>query len=197
MKKIPQEPRLTQGPAFMERLIGWMRDAANAFNPMADAVGEPRAGATPISQALDGPTFSAYRSTAQSFAHAAVTIMLPNIEEWDTAGCYDPVTGRFTPNLPGYYHFTGQTLMLPTAGNISTVSAYLYKNGSPVRRGDYQNFAASILSACVDGTIFCNGTTDYVQLGIYTQTSGGAASTPYISEPPLDNRFSGFLARRA
>ena len=53
-----------------------------------------------------GPSFSAYQSSAQTLSTNTWTKAQYNVEEWDTANCYDNATNyRFTPNVAGYYTF--------------------------------------------------------------------------------------------
>lgn len=59
--------------------------------------------------AATGPAFSAYPSAQQNpvTVNTWVKVTL-NAEEYDTANCFDSTTNyRFTPNVAGYYHLTG------------------------------------------------------------------------------------------
>lgn len=115
--------------------------------------------------AIDGPTFSAYRSTTQNVTTATWTKALCDTEEFDTASAYDNVTNyRFTPLIAGYYQVSG-IIGFAAASGLTRVHSAIYKNGTIHRRGD--DCAPSLATAggaSVSALIFLNGTTDYVEL---------------------------------
>jgi hypothetical protein len=118
------------------------------------------------------PAFSAYQSTAQTGITSNVaTKMELQTEEFDTNNNFS--SSRFTPTVAGYYQISaGATIPYNnTTGNLITA---IYKNGSLYKFGATTNgfslfFAASTVSALV----FCNGSTDYIELYVTATNNGG------------------------
>ena len=139
------------------------------------------------------PVFSAYVGTAQVVSSGTFTKVACNVEEFDTASCYDTSTYRFTPNVAGYYQFNGQTEN--TTGGGLRIFVQFYKNGSEIKRGNdlglpsgnWGNGGGMVANALV----YCNGTTDYVEFYIYD--TGGQT----IAAGPATSYFQGFLVRTA
>ena len=139
-----------------------------------------------------GPAFSAYNNATQAITGNVNTKVSLQVEEFDTANCFDNTTNyRFTPNVAGYYMFTA-------AVEIATVSnawylLKLYKNGSVHRYGS--NFASSAGGypcSNLSAMTYLNGSTDYVELyaiaaGNSTINTGGTAVC----------YFQGYLVRAA
>lgn len=132
-----------------------------------------------------GPKFEAYQSAAQTLGVATWEKVQLQSESFDSAACFDSTTNyRFTPNVAGYYWFSGR-VAVSTMGAIVWLA--LYKNGVIAKRGSDSpsgDLGGSTLSAMV----YLNGTTDYVELFVQADASRvvttGAANT----------YFQGFLA---
>jgi hypothetical protein len=107
------------------------------------------------------PAFSAYRATsAQSFSSATWTKVQLNAEEFDTNNCFDSTTNyRFTPNVAGYYQFSGAISFSGTVGR-SLVS--FWKNGVENKTGT--DMTSGVIKLNTSALIYCNGTTDYIEL---------------------------------
>lgn len=141
-----------------------------------------------------GPAFSAYVGTNQSVSSGTYTKVACNVEEFDTANCYNTSTYRFTPNVAGYYQFNGQTENV--SGGGARIIVQFYKNGAEAKRGNDLGLPSgnwgSAGGMVVNALIYCNGTTDYVEFYIYDtggQTvAGGNSAVSY---------FQGFLVRTA
>ena len=106
------------------------------------------------------PAFSAYLSSAQTLSGSTWTKITCQTKEFDTASCYDNTTNyRFTPTVAGYYMVTGRTQIASTAtdGSIS-----IYKNGSAFKTG--LNVNTTTVAPIVSALIYCNGSTDYLEL---------------------------------
>lgn len=119
-----------------------------------------------------GPAFSAYHSSAQSFASLTFTKVSLQTEEFDTASCFDSTTNyRFTPNVAGYYQVNGAVAFnSPTA-----ILCQVHKNGTAIKRGVFQANAYSTLVSCL---IYLNGSTDYIELyGYQASSAQNAAAT--------------------
>jgi hypothetical protein len=143
---------------------------------------------------VEWPAFSAYVGTNQSVSASTYTKVACNVEEFDTANCYNTSTYRFTPNVAGYYQFNGQTENV--SGGGARIIVQFYKNGSEAKRGNdlglpsgnWGNAGGMVANAL----IYCNGTTDYVEFYIYDtggQTVAGGNS--------VISYFQGFLVRAA
>jgi hypothetical protein len=107
------------------------------------------------------PAFSAYRSSSnQSFSTSTWTKVQLNSEEFDTNNCFDSTTNyRFTPTVAGYYQFSGAIAFSGTVGR-SLVS--FWKNGAEYKTGI--DLSTGVIKLNTSALIYCNGTTDYVEL---------------------------------
>ena len=120
------------------------------------------------------PAFSAYAGSAQTglSSNTYVKVSL-NTENFDTNNNFDSTTNyRFTPTVAGYYQLNGA--LRATGTGISLITCSFYKNGSEYVRG---NQISGTLSggniAVISSIIFCNGSTDYIELyGLVTAASG-------------------------
>ena len=151
-----------------------------------EAVSQSKLG---VGVAGNGPAFSAYQSSAQTLASATLTKLQFQTEEFDTATCFDNATNyRFTPNVAGYYFFNG-SMAISSSATIGFVS--FYKNGTETKRGSYNSATDGVNT--IEGTalIYCNGTTDYIELWGYI----GAGQA--LSASSVYTYFQGFLARAA
>ena len=137
--------------------------------------------------AINGPAFRAYQSTAQSALSATVeTKILLQTEDFDTNSNF--ASSRFTPTVAGYYQINASTQI-----NGSTTFFYvvIYKNGSAYRYGTYILTTLNNPISVVSDIVYCNGSTDYIEMYANTGTSLSpiAAST--------NTSFSGSLVRGA
>ena len=137
------------------------------------------------------PIFSAYRgSSNQSVSSGVWTKVQCQVEEFDTASAYDNATNyRFQPSVPGYYQFNGQIVVAGTA--VTFVAIDLYKNGSPGKLGAYATIGTTY-GATVNGLIYLNGSTDYVEL--YGYVTGTSPVLNYSSGGDY-TYFQGYLVR--
>jgi len=103
------------------------------------------------------PAFSAYSSAAQSISSSTYTKVTFDTKEFDTNNNF--ASSRFTPTVAGYYQFTAGIQVAAT----TTTQLVFYKNGAVFK---YGNQCASISYVTNNSTalIYCNGSTDYVEL---------------------------------
>lgn len=188
-RKLDIEPRLQGQPPMV---IDWARVVALVVNPVVDAVGDVRASATPISAVLDGPAFSAGRSSAVSMVVNTPNLVIFDAEHFDTNSCYDNTTGKFQPTTPGYYYISGAANISFSAGP-NNVLAMLYKNGAEFKRG---NQSSTSVGVTAQGLIQMNGTSDYVQFYAYPGCASGTA-TLQSDAAGAQTHFEAFFARRA
>lgn len=117
----------------------------------------------------NGPAFSAYQNSAQSLTANVVTKIQFQAEEFDTNNNFDSTTNyRFTPTVAGYYQITSDVAPLTGA----YVYAAIYKNGSEYKRGAQNGSGgAYFYSASVTGLVYCNGSTDYIEIYALSTTA--------------------------
>jgi len=141
------------------------------------------------------PAFSVSRSGTQSISSSTWTKINFNLEEFDTANCFDSTTNyRFTPNVAGYYQMNA-ALYFNSSGSCTRGIVQLYKNGSAFKFGNYMPpiTTDSLRGVAVLSTlVYANGTTDYFELyGFITATS------PYFEEGTNQTYMNGCLMRAA
>ena len=134
----------------------------------------------------NGPAFSAYQSSAQTFSSGYNTVSLQS-EEWDTNNCFDTSTYRFTPNVAGYYQFNFSFLP-PSTSRTSEIQVFLFKNGSSYKSGT-DIIASSTIILSGSAMAYANGTTDYFTFVGYTGTGGT------VTGASISTYFQGFLVR--
>jgi hypothetical protein len=107
-----------------------------------------------------GPAFSAYANAALSVTANTITKLQFQVEEFDTANCFDSTTNyRFTPNIAGYYQINAA---FSGADRVYYV-IYLYRNGVQYKNTNDGNGTTSV-GAAISSLVYFNGTTDYVEV---------------------------------
>ena len=124
-------------------------------------------GATITVASTDAPTFSAYSVATQNTTGNVFLKVACGTEEWDTNSNYDNTTNyRFTPTVAGYY----QVSCFVVLGSATTrLIASIYKNGSPIKKVFDLGDVAAITSGGGTAIVYCNGSTDYLEL--YARTA--------------------------
>ena len=122
-----------------------------------------------IAKVVDAPAFSAYLTSPQTVTGSTWTKVALNAKLFDTNNNFDSTSNyRFTPTVAGYYQFNG---LLDTNGANQTAVS-LKKNGNFFVHGTYVLSAsgsyATTYRSVVSGLIYCNGSTDYVEMFGYT-----------------------------
>jgi hypothetical protein len=142
----------------------------------------------------NGPAFSAYKSSSTNQTDGVLTKVVFETEQWDTANCYDNTTGRFTPNVAGYYQLNASIDAINSnSGPLSLSSIQLYKNGSAFKVGSFNQ--AKIPNAVFSGTVYANGTTDYFE--IYYSETGGVGAYGGTGSNSIWTWFDGYMVRAA
>jgi len=141
------------------------------------------------------PAFSAYLSANQSVSTGVTTKVALNVEDFDTANCFDSTTNyRFTPNVAGYYQFNLNLLGYSSSTAITQCAVYLYKNGAAYIYN--QNaFPSGVVVAgfCSSIVAYANGTTDYFEM--YGNLTG--SSLFFSGSSQRQTSFTGSLIRSA
>lgn len=137
------------------------------------------------------PAFSAYMSSNASFTSGTTTKVTLDTEVFDTANCFS--SSRFTPNVAGYYQINGK---IRVTGTNCTASVNIYKNGSQNIIGTYIAATSSVVFSVASTVVYLNGTTDYVELYGYGDTTSGSPTFQFIA---VGNtcEMSGCLVRAA
>jgi hypothetical protein len=140
------------------------------------------------------PNFRAYATGGTSCASGAFTKLLFAGETFDTNNNY--ASSTFTPTVAGYYQINAKVEFLSTS-TTGLFRLSIYKNGSDYCDGT-PDAARSYLttwspSPAVSGLVYCNGTTDYIE--IYGYNSSG--STFSTDTGTVTTYCSGFLTRTA
>ena len=139
------------------------------------------------------PAFRASASAAQSITASTNTKITLDVEIFDTNNNF--ANSRFTPTVAGYYLFAAEG-QLNAVFNNSTVFVQIMKNGASIGTNGGTGTTASYPSAHITSLAYMNGTTDYVEL--FMQTNSGTlstATTVYVNYDAL--YFQGFLVRTA
>lgn len=172
-------------------VVSYERSATLPVYPGANSTITSLSGlTTPLSVAQGGtgsagaPSFSAYRS-ASGDAVAQATFVKVNFETevWDKGSCF--ASSRFTPNVEGYYQINAVIELATAVPGFATI----YKNGLEHKRSARTSVAGAGVSFAVSGLVYCNGSTDYIE--IYTYHDGVASTTLVgaASETWFDGHF--------
>jgi hypothetical protein len=141
------------------------------------------------------PAFAAYKSSgagAQNPTTNVNTKVTFDTEVFDTANCYSGST--FTPNVAGYYQINASVDCGANSSTLTNASINLVKNGS-IYNWSYMYVTSpqgNDLSAQMHTLVYCNGTTDYID--IYVTTTG---TNPVIYAGQTTTWVNGYLVRAA
>ena len=135
----------------------------------------------------NGPAVRVIAGGTTSIPASTVTKVLLDTEEFDTNNNF--ANSRFTPTVAGYYSVTGQAGWGSTTGGNARCA--IYKNGVAVADSAYVALIAAGLTQNVATLVYCNGTTDYIELWA-AQTSAGA-----LNVVPTTTNFTACLVRAA
>jgi hypothetical protein len=136
----------------------------------------------------NGPAFNARAATTQSISNTTYTKVTLGTEQFDTNNNF--ASSTFTPTVAGYYLITGSVVIQSAAAAVTTL---IYKNGSSVAEGTALP-ATGVFSATAttSAVIYCNGSTDYIDLYAY-QGSGGSVTIA----SGVSTQMTGALVRAA
>ena len=133
------------------------------------------------------PTFNAGMSGNQTITNASTTLLQFNQTSWDTSSAFNTSTYAYTPKVAGYYQINGAVY----TGGSSNSFISLFLNGNAYLRGEQVTGSGNNL--VFNGLVYCNGSTDYLQLYL-TNNNGSSITTSNYS---FTTQFSGVLARTA
>ena len=131
------------------------------------------------------PAFYATATATRSIADSTDVVLTYNTEVWDSGGCFDTSTGKFTPTTAGkYFLFSSMRWDTDTDFQISYLK--LFKNLTNTAQdgfpNDYYNFyyTATIVEA--------NGSSDY----FLTKAQQNSGSAKNLSSSSYGNFFGGW-----
>jgi hypothetical protein len=137
-----------------------------------------------------GPAFSANVSSGQGISNVTDTVVLYDTKTFDTATAYNTATGRFTPQVAGYYQINVNIIL--TGSGITLASSAIRKNGNIAAFVGTSAFTFVSTPYRFSGStlIYCNGSTDYIDTTAYVAAAAGNAVV-------AASVFSGVLVRSA
>ena len=118
------------------------------------------------------PAFSVYSNVIQNLSAATFTKVIFQVEEFDTNNNF--ASSRFTPTVAGYYQINGATTM--TGTGVSRLFTSIFKNGTEYKRGN--DLLVGGYQANVSSLVFCNGSTDYIELYCWINGASSLATSP-------------------
>lgn len=139
------------------------------------------------------PAFRVWLSTASVALTNNVLAVVPNnIVDFDTNSYWDASNYRYTPQIPGYYHFFFNANVAGSA--MTGFYNGIRKNGDNNIVGHIRivNPAGNISTYRLHGTelVYMNGTTDYVDQWVI-----GQGTSPTVNGGQNITYFGGFLVR--
>jgi len=142
-----------------------------------------------------GPLFRVFPSTTQTINHNTLTKINWGSETYDSASCF--ASDRFTPNIAGYYQLNILINMGITSGRNYYFQPKIYKNGSLFANAEPEWYAtgnsAQRTNAAWADTVYCNGSTDYIEIYLYSFDYTASSTITVRGE----SSFSGSLVRAA
>lgn len=135
------------------------------------------------------PAFYSYRSSILTLGSGtSYNTFTFDAENFDTEGWYDTTTGKFQPLLEGYYLFvTSVNFTMGGALPNCTCAIAIRKNGTVFSEtftlvpGIVTDYSPSVTTI-----VYLNGTTDYVDVGVWqnsgtSQGVGNASTKSYLT----------------
>ncbi len=124
------------------------------------------------------PAFSAQAASTQSISNATYTKITLGTENFDTNSNF--ASSTFTPTVAGYYQINA-AIFYNTSASTGLGQIFIYKNGSSVANAVNTMSATGYCGLTISTVVYCNGTTDYIDLYTYhsfataQSTSSGAS----------------------
>jgi hypothetical protein len=165
-------------------------DATSTFGSDIDVTGNV---------VTDAPAFFANLTSDQTLTTGTWSKITFDEERFDVTNDFDNSTNyRFTPSVAGYYQISVGVRCFATSMRI--YATRVYKNGTSFGGFDSNNsYGAAInsntpyLTASSSGLIYCNGSTDYLE--VYARVDGTSPKLDGVNNGLALCWFSGFLAR--
>ena len=169
-----------------------VNDAVTSAKIATNAVGSDALDLTVV----NGPTFKAHKTVGvaqDGVTSNSSTKVLFQTELWDTASDYDASNSRFTPSKAGYYLISAE-LQIEHTATTAAVLAVLRKNGSDYAQGTNSTGMSGVYpSARASWIVPMNGSSDYLEIFVYGQASGGTFN--FADNTIYRNEFEGIWLR--
>jgi hypothetical protein len=125
-----------------------------------------------VSSVTSGPTFSAYSASTQNPTSGVATKVVFGTEDWDTNSNF--ASSTFTPTVAGYYQVNAQ-VSLAADTSLTAGMIHIYRSGAAYATAENNaNSGNSYLGLSISSIVYCNGTTDTIE--IYATATGTGAS---------------------
>ena len=145
---------------------------------------EVLAGAAPYTNS-NPPAFAAVGSVNTVIAVAFTAVQVAyNTVTFDSNNWYSTSTNRYTPQQAGYYQINCSARLFTSSGTAEG-ALQLRKNGTVIQ----QQSGAGAIAGSVSSLVYLNGTTDYVDVAMYSAATGSASQSSSFTN------FSGFWVR--
>ena len=140
-------------------------------------------------ETVDAPAFSASLSAPASMSNTGWTKVPFSVVEYDTENSFDTTNNRFNPSVAGYYKLTFNARF---NGNVKSCFGAVYLNGAE-KFSTYNASEKLSTTLLVEGTVYLNGTTDYVEAFVFH-----GSDTPLdLSNSLSHTYFQGVLVKPA
>lgn len=176
----PEDLTTTQATALLNTFTSLLKGLAPASGGgssnflRADGVWAAPSGGSIPTAAAAGVLVA--NGTGQTFTYSSGVArqLTLQTEVIDAAGFHNTSTGRYTPTIAGYYRVSGCVVSPQTS---FAIIARVHINGTLVLTGDYNSTpdATGQISE-VNGLVFLNGTTDYLELWALPLANGTTVS---------------------
>ena len=132
-------------------------------------------GATVAGAMANTPAFEATLSSDQTVANNTFVKAAIGTEVFDTDGCYDTSTYRFTPTVGGKYFIYASIACETDSSQFQVSNVAIYKNGSiyAKRIVDPRANPGLLFSIDISSTLDMNGSSDYVEIYLKIYKTGG------------------------
>jgi hypothetical protein len=130
-------------------------------------------GSTGVTTQVGAPAFSAYANAGTSLTNGAFTKISFQVEDYDTNNNF--ASSRFTPTVAGYYQISAAANIV--GGTTAELSIAVYKNGSGHRQGSDFITAGTQYSQTISTLVYCNGSTDYIEIYVYIAAASKSTGT--------------------
>lgn len=119
------------------------------------------------------PRVVRYSGVADSTVASGGYVITSNVLDYDTfsESSYSNVTGTFQPNIAGYYRMSAYVYAISNNSTVKRTQGLFFKNATSSFGYGARLQSTTDHVASAAGTIYLNGTTDYVQFNVYLMDS--------------------------
>jgi hypothetical protein len=139
------------------------------------------------------PAFMVGLTSAQAISPSTYTKVAFDSVVFDTAGDWDATNKRFTPSVAGFYQVNTSININYTGQDNAQAIVVIYKNGSEYAWDTAVAGLGNRVSSSLSTVVEMNGTTDYVEVFVFSTASAGNSLQAQTSRC----QFSGAMVRPA